>query len=160
MDLDQANSTASCFIEQKSEHLIGRMQEAEKALSLDKLLVIDRQLRVELAQTALDSKGQSGGTQYAALQMEQIQQLQRSQLEQHSLAAQVASMRVQAKQHPGALNPGELGLSTLPPSARTGPTYPEIFGLPFCNQLHACFLSSPLWPLGVQAAWSEKPVTT
>ena len=82
------------------------LQEAEQALTLDKLLVIDRQIRVELAQTALDSKGQSGGTQYAALQLQQIQQLKKAQSEQHSLAAQVASMRVQAKQNPAAFVPG------------------------------------------------------
>lgn len=81
-------------------------QEAEQALTLDKLLVIDRQIRVEGAQAALDSKGQSGGTQYAALQLQQIQQLRKAQSEQHSLAAQVASMRVQAKQNPTAFAPG------------------------------------------------------
>lgn len=84
------------------------LQEAEQALTLDKLLVIDRQIRVESAQSALDSKGQSGGVQYAALQLQQIQQLKKAQSEQHSLAAQVASMRVQAKQNPAAFAPGAL----------------------------------------------------
>lgn len=82
------------------------MQEAESALTLDKLLVIDRQIKVEGAKTALDSKGQSGGTQFAALQLQQIQQLQKMQSEQHNLAAQVASMRVQAKTNPTAFAPG------------------------------------------------------
>ena len=77
-------------------------QEAESALTLDKLLVIDRQIKVEGAKTALDSKGQGGGTQFAALQLQQIKQLQKIQTEQHSLAAQVASMRVQAKVNPTA----------------------------------------------------------
>lgn len=87
------------------------MQEAEQALTLDKLLVIDRQIRVEPAHTAFESKGQSGGTQLAALQLQQIQQLQKAQMEQHSLAAQVAHMRVQAKQNPAAFNPGGLHFS-------------------------------------------------
>ena len=74
---------------------------------MDKLNVIDRQIRVEPAKTAFESKGQSGGTQFAALQLQQIQQLQKAQMEQHSLAAQVAQMRVQAKQNPNAFIPGE-----------------------------------------------------
>ena len=86
--------------------LLSCLQEAEQALTLDKLLVIDRQIRVEAAASALDSKGQSGGVQYAALQLEQIQRLRKAQSEQHSLAAQVASMRVQAKQNPSAFAPG------------------------------------------------------
>lgn len=81
-------------------------QEAEQALTLDKLLVIDRHIRVEPARTALESKGQSGGVQLAALQLQQIQQLQKAQMEQHSLAAQVAQMRVQAKTNPTAFVPG------------------------------------------------------
>ena len=83
------------------------VQEAEQALTMDKLNVIDRQIRVEPAKTAFESKGQSGGTQFAALQLQQIQQLQKAQMEQHSLAAQVAQMRVQAKQNPNAFIPGE-----------------------------------------------------
>lgn len=72
--------------------------------------MIDRQIRVELARTALESKGQSGGTQFKALQLQQIQQLQKAQMEQHSLAAQVASMRVQAKSNPTAFGAGGFSL--------------------------------------------------
>lgn len=89
------------------------VQETEQALTLDKLLVIDRQIRVEGAKAALDSKGQSGGVQYAALQLQQIQQLRKAQSEQHSLAAQVASMRVQAKQNPAAFVPGITSVPSL-----------------------------------------------
>lgn len=109
------------------------MQEAEQALTLDKLLVIDRQIRVELARSAFESKGQSSVTQFAAVQLQQIAQLQRAQMEQHSLAAHVASMRVHAKQTQGALAPGTNPVSTASPCAICGTRKPLAAPASYCS---------------------------
>ena len=74
--------------------------------------VVDRKIAVEQAAVAERAKEPGDANPYAQIQAHQLQHVMAAQIQQSSLAAQVAAMRVQAKTHPAsAAAPGAL----LPP---------------------------------------------
>ena len=77
--------------------------------------VVDRKIAVEQAAVAERAKQPGDANPYAQIQAHQLQHVMAAQIQQSSLAAQVAAMRVQAKTNPAsAAAPGAL----LPPRCR------------------------------------------
>ena len=69
--------------------------------------VVDRKIQVEQAAVAERAKEAGDANPYAAIQAHQLQTVMAAQIQQSSLAAQVAAMRVQAKTNPAsAVAPG------------------------------------------------------
>ena len=71
--------------------------------------VVDRKIAVEQAAVADRAKEPGDANPYSQIQAHQLQHVMAAQIQQTSLAAQVAAMRVQAKAHPAsAAAPGAL----------------------------------------------------
>ena len=71
--------------------------------------VVDRKIQVEQAAVADRAKEPGDANPYAQIQAHQLQHVMAAQIQQSSLAAQVAAMRVQAKTNPAsAVLPGVL----------------------------------------------------
>ena len=85
------------------------MQEAAAASALNGMQVVDRKIQVEQAAVADRAKEPGDANPYAQIQAHQLQHVMAAQIQQSSLAAQVAAMRVQAKTNPAsAVLPGVL----------------------------------------------------
>ncbi len=85
------------------------MQEAAAASALNGMQVVDRKIQVEQAAVADRAKEPGDANPYAQIQAHQLQHVMAAQIQQSSLAAQVAAMRVQAKTNPAsAVLPGML----------------------------------------------------
>lgn len=83
------------------------MQEAAAASALNGMQVVDRKIVVEQAAVADRAKEAGDANPYAQIQAHQLQHVMAAQIQQSSLAAQVAAMRVQAKTNPAtAVLPG------------------------------------------------------
>ena len=96
--------------------------------------VVDRKIAVEQAAVAERAKEPGDANPYAQIQAHQLQHVMAAQIQQSSLAAQVAAMRVQAKTNPA---------SAAPPGALL---------LPRCRPCTACCLSALLSPVLMDAA--------
>ena len=84
-------------------------QEAAAASALNGMQVVDRKIQVEQAAVADRAKEPGDTNPYAQIQAHQLQHVMAAQIQQSSLAAQVAAMRVQAKTNPAsAALPGVL----------------------------------------------------
>ena len=71
--------------------------------------VVDRKIAVEQAAVAERAQEPGDANPYAQIQAHQLQHVMAAQIQQSSLAAQVAAMRVQAKTNPAsAAAPGAL----------------------------------------------------
>ena len=78
--------------------------------------VVDRKIVVEQAAVAERAKEPGDANPYAQIQAHQLQHVMAAQIQQSSLAAQVAAMRVQAKTNPAsAAAPGALLLPRCRP---------------------------------------------
>ena len=83
------------------------MQEAAAASAMNGMQVVDRKIVVEQAAVADRAKEAGDANPYAQIQAHQLQHVMAAQIQQSSLAAQVAAMRVQAKTNPAtAVLPG------------------------------------------------------
>lgn len=68
--------------------------------------LVDRQIKVEPTRVAKAGAPDSNVNPFAAIQMQQMVQIQMAQLHSQSLAAQVAAMRAQAKTTGAPIVPG------------------------------------------------------
>lgn len=76
---------------------------------MNNMNLVDRNIKVESTRVAKAGAADSSVNPFAALQMQQMVQIQMAQLHSQSLAAQVAAMRAQAKTSGAPIVPGKGG---------------------------------------------------